>query len=152
MLSLNTLKSADWSRKTKKRLWRWNGSGKWNFSWKGCKWQNARSGKMPAWFEWWQTPLFRRTPKLKWFSNHIFMKKYNIVNLSDLELLASKWITEITKEVLLENWVIRKKQLWLKLLGNWELKTKINITLEKISVKAKTAIEKVGGSITIIEK
>jgi len=152
MLSLNTLKPTDWSRKCKKRLGRWNWSWKWTFSWKGCKWQNARWSKMWAWFEWGQTPLFRRTPKLKWFSNHVFMKRYNIVNLSDLELLASKWITEITKEVLLENWLIRKKQFWLKLLGNWELKAKVNITLEKVSEKAKDAIEKVGGSITIIEK
>jgi len=50
-------------------------------------------------------------PKLKGFSNSKFKKEYNIVNLSDLELLASKGITEITKEVLLEKGVIRKKAL-----------------------------------------
>jgi 50S ribosomal protein L15 len=55
-------------------------------------------------------------PKLKGFSNSKFKKEYNIVNLSDLENLASKGITEINKEVLLQNKIIRKKSLEIKLL------------------------------------
>ena len=150
MLSLNTLSPSEWSTKSKKRLWRWNWSWKWTFSWKWCKWQNARSGKPGAWFEWWQTPLFRRTPKLKWFSNHMFMKWFNIVNLSDLEKLASKWITEIDKKVLLENKVIRHKDLWVKLLWNWELKTSVNIKVCKASKKAQEAITKAWWTIEIL--
>ena len=100
MLSLNTIKSDSNSRKTSKRLGRGNGSWKGTFSGRGCKGQNARSGGgVPAWFEWGQTPLFRRMPKLKGFSNAMFKTHYNIVNLSDLEVLASKGITEINKEV-----------------------------------------------------
>jgi large subunit ribosomal protein L15 len=57
-------------------------------------------------------------PKLKGFSDAIFKKHYNIINLSDLEKLASKGITEINKETLLENGLIRRKQLGVKLLGN----------------------------------
>jgi large subunit ribosomal protein L15 len=57
-------------------------------------------------------------PKLKGFSNARFMKEYNIINLSDLEILAQKGITTINKEVLLENRIIRDKNLGVKLLGN----------------------------------
>lgn len=152
MLSLNNLKPTAWSRIKSKRVWRWNSSGKWSFSGKWCKGQWSRSGGgMWPWFEWGQTPLFRRLPKLKWFSNHIFKTEYNVVNLADLEVLAWKGITEINKEVLLKNWVIRKKSLWLKLLWNWELKSKITITLNKVSETAKVAVEKVWGTVELTE-
>lgn len=152
MLSHNNLKPTLGSRVKSKRVWRWNSSGKWNFSGKWCKGQWSRSGGgMWPWFEWGQTPLFRRMPKLKWFSNHIFKIEYNVVNLADLEILAWKWVTEINKEVLLQNWVIRKKLLWVKLLGSWELKTKIKITLNKVSDSAKAAVEKVWGTVELIE-
>lgn len=151
MLSLNTLKADSGSRRSSKRLGRGNGSGKWTFSGKGCKGQNARSGWwVPAWFEWGQTPLFRRMPKLKGFSNATFKKEYNIVNLSQLEDLASKGISEINKEVLLESGLIRKKELGVKLLGNWELKAKLNIIVNKASAWAKIAVEKAWGNLELI--
>lgn len=151
MVSLNNLKATAGSRNTSKRLGRWNGSGKWTFSGKWCKGQNARSGGwVPAWFEWGQTPLFRRMPKLKGFSNSLFKKEYNTVNLDDLELLASKGISEITKEVLLANKVIRNKSAWLKVLGNWEITSKFSIKTDKISESAKEKIEKAGGKVELI--
>jgi ribosomal protein L15 len=55
-------------------------------------------------------------PKLKGFSNAKFTKEYNIINISDLAVLASKGITTVNKEVLLENNIIRKKTLGIKLL------------------------------------
>lgn len=151
MLDLNNIKSNSWSRKTSKRLWRGNGSWKWTFCGRWMNWQNSRSGwGVPDWFEWGQTPLFRRMPKLKGFSNAIFKKKYNEINLSELELLASKGITEITIEVLLENKVIRKKTLWVKLLWNWELKAKVNLTINKATNSAKEAVEKAWGTVNLV--
>ncbi|MFA5917601.1 MAG: 50S ribosomal protein L15 [Candidatus Gracilibacteria bacterium] len=151
MLTLNNLKPDDGSRKRSKRLGRGNGSGKGTFCGKGCNGQNARGSKMGAWFEGGQTPLFRRIPKLRGFSNHRFKKEFNIVNLGDLELLASKGILEVNNEVLMKNGIIRKKGLGLKLLGAGELKTKIVIELDKVSKIAKDAVEKLGGTIRIIE-
>lgn len=148
MLSLNNVKATVGSRKTSKRLGRGNGSGKWTTAWRGMNWQNSRSGGWVApWFEWGQTPLFRRMPKLKGFSNSKFKKEYNIVNLSDLEILASKGITEINMEVLLENGVIRKKSLWVKLLWKGELKSKLTVVVDKASASAKEAVEKAWGKI-----
>ncbi|MDD3646615.1 MAG: 50S ribosomal protein L15 [Candidatus Gracilibacteria bacterium] len=151
MLSLNTLKADAGARKSSKRLGRGNGSGKGTFSGKGCKGQNARSGGgMPAWFEGGQTPLFRRMPKLKGFSNATFKKEYNLVNLQDLEVLASKGVTEVNKEVLLENGLIRKKDLDVKLLGRGELKAKLTVVVNKASAGAKAAVEKAGGKLDLV--
>ncbi len=151
MFSLNNLKPADWARKASKRLGRWNGSGKWTFSGKGCKGQKARSGwNIPAWFEWGQTPLFRRMPKLKGFSNALFKKEYNIVNISDLEKICTKWISTIDKQVLIDNNLIGKKNLPIKVLWDWELKSKLLLKVERVSRSAKEAIEKAWGSIEIL--
>jgi hypothetical protein len=55
-------------------------------------------------------------PKLKGFSNAMFKKEYSIVNISDIAVLAEKGITKIDKNVLLENKIVRKKSLQIKLL------------------------------------
>lgn len=151
MLSLNTIKPSSGSKTTSKRVGRWNGSGKWTFCWRGHNGQNKRSwGWVPAWFEGGQTPLFRRMPKLKGFSNALFKTEYNVINLSDLEKLAEKGITEITKETLIAHNLIRKKGLAVKLLGEGELKSKITVTVNKVSTTAKDAVVKAGGTVEIL--
>jgi len=112
--------------------------------------QNCRSGGgVPDWFEGGQTPLFRRMPKLKWFSNAKFKKHYNIINLSDIEFAITKWAKEITKDTLLETGVITRKSLGVKLLGNWELTSKIAVTVDLASASAKAAVEKAGGTLNV---
>ena len=148
MLSLTKIKPNAGSRKSFKRLGRGNGSGKWTYCGRGCNGQNSRSGGwVAAWFEWGQTPLFRRMPKLKGFSNAKFKIEYSIINISDLAKLAEKGITTINKEVLLENKVIRRKTLPIKLLGQGELTVKVDVTLDKASNMAKEAIEKAWGKL-----
>lgn len=150
MISLNNLKGNKGARKSSTRVGRWNGS-KWTFCGRWMNWQNSRSwGWVPDWFEWGQTPLFRRMPKLKWFSNYIFKKHFNILNLSDLEVLASKWITEINKEVLLEKWLLRKKSWGVKILWKGELKAKISVVADKASATAIAWVEKAWGKLEII--
>ena len=148
MLSLTNVKPNKGSRKTSKRLGRWNGSGLGTFCGRGCNGQNSRSGGwVPSWFEWGQTPLFRRMPKLKGFSNAKFKTEYNVINLSDLAILAEKGITTINKEVLLENRVVRRKTLPIKLLGTWTLTTKLEVVVDKASATALKAIEKAWGKL-----
>ncbi len=148
MLSLTNVKPNQGSRKTFKRLGRGNGSGKWTYCGRGCNGQNSRSGGwVAAWFEWGQTPLFRRMPKLKGFSNAKFKTIYNVINISDLAKLAEKGITTINKEVLLENKIVRRKTLPIKLLGQGELTTKVIVTVDSASATAKEAIEKAGGKL-----
>ncbi len=151
MITLKNIKSNWGSRRKSKRLWRWNGSWKGTFCGRGMNGQNCRSGWwVPDWFEGGQTPLFRRLPKLKGFSNAKFMTHYNVINLSTLEELAWKGITEITKEVLLENRVIRRKKLWVKLLGKGELTSKVSLKVNASSSSAKEAVEKAGWSIELV--
>ena len=151
MLTLNNIKANPWSRKTSKKLWRGNGAWTWTYCGRWMNGQNCRSGGwVPDWFEWGQTPLFRRLPKLKGFSNAKFKKHYNIINLRDLEVLASKWINEVSYEVLLENWMISKKSIKsIKLLANGELTKKMNVVVDKASTRALEAVEKAWGKIEL---
>ncbi len=152
MTSLNTIKPNSGSRRAATRVGRGNGSGKGTFSGRGMNGQNCRSGGgVPDWFEGGQTPLFRRLPKLKGFSNARFKKAFNVVNLDDLQKLvdSDKKIKTIDKTVLLENRVIRKKNLPVKLLGRGELKSKLTIKLDFASESAKAAVEKAGSTLEL---
>lgn len=147
MLSLNNIKSDSWSRKTSKRLGRGNGSGKGTYCGRGCNGQNSRSGGwVPTWFEWGQTPLFRRMPKLKGFTNARFMTEFNILNIKDVEKLAKAGITEINEWILFENKILRKKNfnraLPIKLLWDGELSIKVVISVNEFTAGAKEKVEK----------
>lgn len=150
MLSLTNLKPTSGSRKTSKRLGRGNASGKGTTCGRGANGQNSRSGGgVPAWFEWGQTPLFRRMPKLKGFTNAVFKKEYNLVNLTDLAKLAEKGILEINREILLENGVIRNKTAPIKILGKGEISAKVSVVAEKASASAIEAVSKAWGKIEL---
>lgn len=123
-------------KKSRKRVWRGDASWMWRTCGKWDKWQNARKWSWPnALFEWWQTPLWKRLPKLKWFTN-IFKKKYDVINLSSIESL--KW--EVSYENLKEQWIIKWRTWRLKILWVWDVKNKITLKADKIS---KSAIEKI---------
>jgi len=121
---------------------------KWNTCGKGNKWQKARTGwSIRPFFEWWQTPLVQRIPKLKGFKRYYkFVDDYAVVNLSCLE--ADTRITkEVTKENLLE-FGYRKKWDKVKILGNGELEKKLTFeSIDKFSRSAIEKIEKAGGTI-----
>lgn len=150
MFSLNNIASETGSRKKSKRLGRWNGSGKWTYCGRGLNWQNSRSGGwVPAWFEWGQTPLFRRMPKLKGFSNAVFMKNYSLVNLTQLEILAQKWVLNISVDTLVEHGIVKNKSQKVKVLGNGDISAKISLKVDKISSSAQEKITKAGGSVEL---
>ncbi len=152
MLTLDTLCSPVWTRKKSKRLGRGNSSGKGTFSGRGCKGQNARSGGwVPDWFEGGQTPLFRRMPKMKGFSNAVFTKHYNIINLQDIEKLISLWITKIDKQALLDAKIIRRKTLPVKLLWVWNITQSVEIEVDIASKSATQAIKDSGGTLTLTQ-
>jgi len=132
----------------KKRLGRGNASGKGNYSTKGLKWQKARSGgAKPVWFEWGQTPLTRRIPKLKGFKRYYkLVTNYQVVNVGDLDQFDTD--TVITKELLAEKKLIRKASEPVKILGNGELTKKLTFKgIDAFSASAKDKIEKAGWKI-----
>ena len=91
-------------------------------------------------------PIQRRLPKFG-FTN-LYRKEYQVVNVEDLDKLKKK--DDITPEVLFKNGLIRKKTVPVKILGNGELKSKVNIKVNAISKTAIAKIEKQGGSVTLL--
>jgi large subunit ribosomal protein L15 len=148
-MNLSNLKPAEGAVKKEKRIGRGQGSGHGGTSTRGHKGAKSRSGyKTKIGFEGGQMPLQRRVPKFG-FKN-INRVEYKAVNLAILQNLAeNKNITEFTFDVLRENGIVSKNEL-VKILGNGELKTKINVTAHKFSTSAKASIEAQGGSCSEI--
>ncbi|MCB0726430.1 MAG: 50S ribosomal protein L15 [Ignavibacteria bacterium] len=149
---LSNLKYAEGSRKKKKRVGRGQGSGYGGTSTKGHKGQHSRSGaKFRAWFEGGQMPLQRRVPKFG-FKN-INRVEYITINLDDIQALIDSGKiseTKIDKEYLLTNKLIKGRNKPLKVLGNGDIKTKIEITANAFSKTAIDKIEKGGGKAVIV--
>ena len=148
-MNLSNLKPAKGSVKTKKRLGRGQGSGGGGTSTRGHKGAKSRSGySKKIGFEGGQMPLQRRIPKYG-FKN-INRKEYKAINISTLQSLADKRkITDIDLEVLVNAGLASKNEL-IKILGNGELKAKLNVKAHAFSKSAIEAIEKLEGSVTII--
>lgn len=144
-MDLSNLKPAEGSVKNKKRIGRGQGSGRGGTATKGHKGAQSRSGyKRKIGFEGGQMPLYRRVPKFG-FKN-INRKEYRGINLSVLQDLADKKkITEINKDVLVENGLARKNDL-IKILGAGELKAKLEVTANGFTKTAQAAIEAQGGT------
>ena len=143
-MKLNTLKPAAGSTHSRRRLGRGPGSGLGGTSTRGHKGAKARSGyKRKIGFEGGQMPLQRRIPK-GGFKN-INHKEYFAVNLSVLQELAeNKNLTELVDAGLTNG-----KKL-VKILGNGELKAKLEVEAHAFSKTAEEAIKAVGGNTTII--
>lgn len=145
-MNLHNLKSTPGSTHHKKRLGRGIGSGTGKTAGKGTKGQNSRSGggTRPG-FEGGQTPWFKRIPK-RGFTNH-FRKEYACVNVSELNRYAEG--TVVTKELLLQDRLIRKELSGLKVLGNGELSVKLTVKADKFTKSALEKIQAVGGSVEV---
>lgn len=145
-MKIHTLKPAEGSTKSQKRIGRGQGSGKGGTSTRGHKGAKSRSGySQKMGFEGGQMPLQRRVPKFGF--NNIFRVEYKGVNLDAIQSLADKLGTkEITLEVLQKNGIIGKSEL-IKILGRGELKGALTISAHGFSASASAAIEKAGGSI-----
>ena len=148
-MKLNNLKPAEGSTRTRRRIGRGAGSGLGGTSTRGHKGAKARSGyKRKIGFEGGQMPLQRRVPKAG-FKN-INHKEFLAINLSTLQSLAeSKSLTKIDKTVLVELGLAKNSDL-IKILGNGELKVKIEVEANAFSKTAEEAIKAVGGNATII--
>jgi large subunit ribosomal protein L15 len=149
---LSNLAFAKGSRKRVKRIARGQGSGHGGTATRGHKGEGARSGThFRPWFEGGQMPLVRRVPKFGFHSP--FRIEFQVVNVSTLEGLhvAGKLAGgKVTPEILYTIGTVAKKNTPVKILGEGELKTKLEISAHAFSKTATTKIESVGGkAITI---
>ena len=143
---LHTLSPAKGSRKSAKRKGRGSASGNGTTAGKGTKGQRSRSGASRRFgFEGGQTPLILRQPKLGGFKNPR-RKEYEPINLSSLETLgAGKYDVADLKDK-----GVVKTNKPVKILGSGALTVKIDVTANAVSKTAKEAIEKAGGSVTVV--
>lgn len=148
-MKLHTLKPAEGSTKTNKRLGRGQGSGG-STAGRGHKGAQSRSGySKKAGFEGGQMPLQRRVPKFGFKNNN--KEYFKAVNLDILEGVAEKAKTSaLTLQILVENGVVGKNDK-VKVLGRGELKAKVSVEAHAFSASATQAIEKVGGTATTVK-
>ena len=140
--------------KTKKiRVGRGIGSGKGKTSGRGVKGQKSRSGVAIKSFEGGQMPLYRRLPKRGF--NSISKNKIGKLNLGDLQMfIESKRIKSSEKidiKYLHSSKILKKKYEKIKILGQGEIKNKLNLEVHFLSNSAKEKLSKNGSTIKILE-
>ena len=148
-MKLHTLKPAEGSVKTNKRLGRGQGSGG-STAGRGHKGAQSRSGySKKSGFEGGQMPLQRRIPKFGFKNNN--KEYFKAVNLDVLENLAAKIKSDsLNFQTMVDNGIVGKNDK-VKVLGRGELKTKVNVEAHKFSTTATQAIEKAGGKATTVK-
>ncbi len=143
-MKLSGLKPANGSVKNNYRRGRGQGSGGGGTATRGHKGAQSRSGySSKRGFEGGQMPLQRRLPKFGF--NNINRKEYRAINLDTIQALVdAKNLSEVTKEVLVENGLSSKNEL-VKIMGRGELKASVSISANKFTKSAEEAISKAGG-------
>ena len=146
-MKLHNLKPAEGSTHSRRRIGRGPGSGLGGTSTRGHKGAKARSGyKKKIGFEGGQMPLQRRLPK-SGFKN-INRVEYKAINLDVIQALAdAKNLTAITLNDYVEAGFVSKNQL-VKVLGNGQLTTKLDVEANAFSKSAEEAIKALGGNAT----
>lgn len=151
-MKLNQLSDIPAARQDRKRIGRGIGSGTGKTSGKGHKGQKSRSGVSIKGFEGGQMPLHRRLPK-RGFKN-IFRKHFAVVNLNRLQAAIEAGRLDPKKPVdvaaMQGAGLVNNPRGGVRLLAKGELKTKVNITVAGASKAAVAAVEKAGGSLTVI--
>lgn len=152
-MRLNGIKDNAGARKHRVRIGRGIGSGLGKMGGRGGKGQTARTGVAIGGFEGGQMPLHRRLPKRGF--NKWRPADFNEINVGRLQQLIDDKRIDASKAVdvasLLAAGIVRREKDGLRLLGDGEIKVKVSITVNHVSAKAKAAIEKAGGSVTVIE-
>lgn len=139
------------ANKKTKRVGRGSSSGLGSTAGKGNKGQQSRSGgKTYVGFEGGQMPLYRRIAH-KGFSNYPFKKEYVCINVDQLEEKFNDGETVDKAALISKGFISAKTASLVKILGNGDVKKKLNIVADKVSESAKAKIEKAGGSVKITE-
>ena len=152
-MRLNDISDNTGAVKKRVRVGRGPGSGKGKTGGRGMKGQKSRSGVSIKAFEGGQMPLYQRLPK-RGFNSRNSKKLLDQVNLGSIQkLIDTKKIIEnkpIDIAVLNSVGLINKNAVSVKLLAKGALTSKIKIEVSSASDKAKKAVEKMGGELTLV--
>jgi large subunit ribosomal protein L15 len=139
-MKLHELADRPGARKKRSRIGRGIGSGTGKTGGRGGKGQTARSGVRIKGFEGGQMPLHRRLP------NEVNLDRVQAaVDTGKLDAAAT-----IDAEALVKAGVLRRAKDGVRLLGSGEIKTKLAFSVWGASKSAVAAVEKLGGSVTIL--
>jgi large subunit ribosomal protein L15 len=144
-MKVHDLKPAAGSKRAPRRVGRGIGGKGGKTAGRGSKGQGARNTVSPR-FEGGQTPLHRRTPKAKGFTNP-FRVEYHVVNLSTLETFDTG--TEVSPETLRSRGLVAKRGL-VKVLARGELTKSLTVRAHGFSAAAVRAIEGAGGTTQVL--
>jgi large subunit ribosomal protein L15 len=147
-MQLHDLKPAKGAHRRSDRVGRGTGSGRGKTSGRGQKGQKARSEGFRLGFEGGQMPLAQRIPKLPGFKNR-FKKIYAIVNVSKLSRFADG--SKVDAGALHEAGLVKGDE-QIKILGAGRIKRKLTVEAHAFSNSAREAIEKAGGTVTVLGK
>ena len=145
-MKLHSLKPRKGATQNKKRPGRGNGSGLGRTAGRGEKGYHARSGsKNRSWFEGGQMPIHRRLPK-RGFSNSLFRKTYQVVNLQAINELG---LETVDAQILQEKGLVRSALQPIKILGDGNIESSVKVTASCFSKSAVKKIELAGGSVEV---
>ena len=151
-MKLNELSPAAGSTHNKKRVGRGPGSGKGKTAGRGIKGQKSRSGVALNGYEGGQMPLYQRLPKRGF--NKPNQLSFNEVNLSRLQAAVDAGKLDAKQPVdlaaLIAAGVVSKPLDGVRVLGQGELKAKLDLHVNHATKSAAAAIEKAGGKLTIV--
>ena len=95
-------------------------------------------------------PLQRRIPKFG-FKNPNRVE-YRVINLDNIQTLLDQYPTEVVDhQYLADHGIIATTKRLVKVLGRGEIKSKVEVRLNKFSQSARTAIEGAGGAVVELE-
>ncbi|PSO48569.1 MAG: 50S ribosomal protein L15 [Cyanobacteria bacterium SW_9_44_58] len=147
-MRLHNLQPKKGSRKRRHRVGRGIAAGQGASCGKGMRGQKARAGSGPfSGFEGGQMPLYRRVPKLKYFTR-VNPRRYTTINVSRLANLTPN--TEVTLNSLMEAGVIKQPQGPLKILGDGEINIPLQVKAGAFTKSARQKIESAGGSCEVV--
>jgi large subunit ribosomal protein L15 len=151
-MRLNEIRDNEGATKNRMRVGRGIGSGKGKTGGRGVKGQKARTGVAIKGFEGGQMPLHRRLPKRGF--NPPNQRQLNEVNLGRIQTAVDAGkldaTSAVTVETLVAAGVISKPRDGVKILGSGELTAKLTFQVAGASKSALEAIEKAGGSVTVL--
>ncbi|MGH6727963.1 MAG: 50S ribosomal protein L15 [Pseudolabrys sp.] len=152
-MKLNQIADRPGARKNRLRIGRGIGSGMGKTGGRGGKGQTARSGVRIKGFEGGQMPLHRRLPK-RGFRNSPFAIKLNETNIGKVQAAIDAGLIDVGSPVdvaaMVKAGLMRRAKAGVKLLGDGELKSKVDFAVYRASKSAVAAVEKAGGSVKIL--
>ena len=152
-MKLNQIADRPGARKKRMRIGRGIGSGMGKTGGRGGKGQTARSGVRIKGFEGGQMPLHRRLAK-RGFRNTPFALVLNEINVGKVQAAIDAGLIDakvpVDAAAMVKAGLMRREKAGVKLLGDGEIKTKVEFSVWRASKSAVAAVEKAGGLVKIL--